>query len=97
MVLQSLGHLCSLAPDAGVALVKTGEERFDAIFTDVDLLGMDGWELLRRLALLGQLPLLVISMSAGTTLIQTKRREAAGCRAHLVKPFRLSEVESALY
>ena len=96
MVLELLGHRCTLAPDAGAALARTAHERFDALFTDINLPGRDGWELLRELALRGQLPPLVISMSAADNFTQRRRSQAAGCHAHLIKPFRPEELEAAL-
>ena len=96
MVLELLGYRCTLVPDAGSALFKAASQRFDAIFTDVNLLGRSGWDLLQELTLRGQLPLVAISMSAGDNFTQAKRSKAAGCRAHLVKPFRHSELEAAL-
>ncbi len=97
MFLEMLGYQCTLVPDAGSALAKAAREPFDAILTDVNLLGRDGWELLQALAARGQLPRVVISMSAGDNLTQAKRSKAEGCHAHLVKPFRHGELEAVLH
>ena len=96
MVLELLGYHCTLVPDAGSALARAAREPFDAILTDVNLSGRDGWELLQALAARGQLPRVVISMSAGDNLTQANRSKAEGCHAHLVKPFRHEELESVL-
>ena len=96
MVLELLGHRCTLAPDTGSALARAAHERFDALVTDISLPGRDGWELLRELALRKQLPPLVVSMSAGDNCTQRKRSREAGCHAHLVKPFKHAELEAAL-
>ena len=96
MVLELLGHRCTLAPDTGSALARAAHERFDVLFTDINLPGRDGWELLRELAFRDQLPPLVISMSAGDNFTQRKRSKEAGCHAHLVKPFKHAELEAAL-
>ena len=96
MVLELLGYHCVLARDAGSALSKAANQRFDVILTDVNLPGRDGWELLQVFATRKQLPRVVISMSAGDNITQAKRSKAAGCHAHLVKPFRHGELESVL-
>ena len=96
MVLELLGHRPILARDAGSALARAAHEPFDAILTDINLPGRDGWTLLQELTARGQRPKVAISMSAGDDFIQAKRSKAEGCQAHLVKPFRHSELENAL-
>lgn len=94
--LELLGYRSVLAPHPLCALAEAANQRFDALLTDVNLPGMEGWELLKELASLGQLPPLVFSMSAGDNYIQAERSKAAGCHAHLVKPFRPGELEALL-
>ena len=85
--LDILGYRAELAADTGTALVWARDKEFDVLLTDIHLPGMDGWELIGELIARGDLPPLVISMSAGNTGTEAARSKLAGCRAHLVKPF----------
>ena len=96
MFLELLGHDCHLAPDAGSALARAAEKPFDVLLTDVHMPGMDGWDLVLALTAKGQLPPLVISMSAGVLHEEASRSKAVGCCTHLLKPFPISELETAL-
>ena len=94
--LETFGHRARFAADAGSALVSAGREKFDVLLTDIGLPGRDGWALLQELEARDQLPPVRISMSACHSGKESARSEAAGCRAHLVKPFRPEELAAAL-
>ena len=47
----------------------------------------DGWDLCRELRVRGYAPAVMISMSAFQTGHEAEQSAAAGCCAHLVKPF----------
>ncbi len=96
MFLRHLGHCCYLAPDAQSALERAVDNPFDVLLTDVHMPGMDGWGLVKALAAGGQLPRLVVSMSAGVSEEEEAQSKAAGCHAHLLKPFALGDLEAAL-
>ena len=95
MFLSLLGHRCDLACDADGALTRAAASAFDVLLTDVHMPRMDGWELVQELRARGHLPAHVISMSAGL-VEEPAQSQAAGCHAHLVKPFRVNELEAAL-
>lgn len=96
MFLESLGHQAEFAVDAGSALAITCQRTFDVLLTDVGLPGRDGWELVRAMNARGCLPPLVISMSASNTGQEPAQSRAAGCRVHLLKPFKPLELANAL-
>ena len=91
-----LGHRCETACDAEAALVSAAKGTFDVLLTDIHLPGMDGWQLLEELGGRGHLPRRVISMSAGIPHEGAARSRAAGCHAHLGKPFLVETLEAAL-
>ena len=96
MFLELLGHRCEVAEDTGVAISRASEGAFDALLTDVHMPGRNGFDLVQQLRESKCLPLLVISMSAGVVEQEATRSKAAGCHAHLLKPFPLTELEVAL-
>ncbi len=96
LFLGILEHRVELAPDVDAALAKAQAREFDVLITDVQLSGREGWELIQELQAGGQLPPFVISMSAGDDFEQATRSKAAGCRAHLVKPFDCHRLEELL-
>jgi signal transduction histidine kinase/ActR/RegA family two-component response regulator len=99
-LLRKLGYEATLVPtaeDAWSVLEKTG---FDVLLTDIELPGMDGIELTRRLRErerelgLPRLPIL-----AGTAHVGEDERHrllAAGLDGHVPKPFGLRELREAL-
>ena len=96
MFLALLGHGFESAGDVAVALGKAGRGPFDVLLTDVHMPGASGWDLVRELSARGHLPSLVISMSAGVVEAEAVQSKAAGCHAHLRKPFPVGELEAAL-
>lgn len=94
--LDLLGHRAEFAVDVGSALLKAATTGFDVLLTDIGLPGRDGWALLAELGSRRRLPAVSITMSAGDAHVSSARSRAAGCRAHLVKPFSLEELEAAL-
>ena len=96
MFLQILGHRAELVPDAGTALDRAREGRFDVLLTDVQLPGMNAWRLGRELRTRGHLPPFAISMSAGDLGQDAVRSKEAGYDAHLIKPFKPDELEALL-
>jgi chemotaxis protein histidine kinase CheA len=63
-LLEDAGFAVAVAPDAVEALAQLAAERFDCLVTDVEMPGMDGYELTRRLRAiprLAQLPVIVVS------------------------------------
>ncbi|WP_108445681.1 ATP-binding protein [Halomonas denitrificans] len=87
-MLERLGCRVSVAEDADVALAWAARERFDLIFMDVQLPGMDGLEATRRLRARGgwlaEVP--VVAMTAGGPSGDQARCLAAGMNGYLTKP-----------
>jgi two-component system, chemotaxis family, sensor kinase CheA len=63
-LLEDAGFHVSAASDAQEALALLGEEPFDCVVTDIEMPGMDGFELtahLRGIEHFAQLPIIVVS------------------------------------
>jgi two-component system chemotaxis sensor kinase CheA len=63
-LLEDAGFLVSAASDAAEALTRLAEETFDCVVTDIEMPGMDGFELtaqLRSMEHFAQLPVIVVS------------------------------------
>jgi CheY-like chemotaxis protein len=83
--LRTLGHEVVHAPQALAALTVTQQTRFDLAFVDLDLPGLDGFELARLLhSQHADLPLVALTARADTLAEPTAR--AAGMSAFLRKP-----------
>jgi len=87
-MLERLGCRVSVADSADAALRSADRERFDLIFMDVQLPGMDGLEATRRLRARGgwsaEVP--VVAMTAGGPGGDRARCLAAGMNGYLTKP-----------
>ncbi|HEX6097867.1 MAG TPA: ATP-binding protein [Thermoanaerobaculia bacterium] len=94
-MLRRLGHEVSLAADGEVALASMGSQRFDVVFMDVQLPGMDGLEVTRRYRDGGgQTP--VIALTAHTSARDRDRCLAAGMQAVLTKPVDTAQLAKAI-
>ena len=82
-----------LAQSSRDALVRVGEARFDALFLDVRMPGMDGIELARVLARFAMPPALVFVSAHETAAVQAFELHAAD---YLMKPVSRRRVEEAL-
>ena len=79
------------------ALKTLPHHKFDAILTDINMPGVDGEELLRRLAadeILRNIPAIVISTDATPNRIE--RLLALGARGYVTKPFRPESLRAVL-
>jgi two-component system chemotaxis sensor kinase CheA len=85
-ILESAGYRVELATSAEEALVKAREQRFGLFVVDVEMPGMDGFELVRTTRadpVLGQVPaILVTSRNAPE---DRARGVAVGARAYIAK------------
>ena len=98
-LLEDAGFVVAVAPDADEALAQLAAERFDCVVTDVEMPGMDGFELTRHLRgvpHLSQLPVIVVStrehpedrlrgLEAGADAYLTKQRLDPGELAGLIR------------
>jgi two-component system chemotaxis response regulator CheY len=91
-----LSH-CFEAGDGEEALSLLRREWVDAILTDINMPGVDGEELLRRLAadeMLRSVPAIVISTDATENRIS--RLLSLGARGYVTKPFRPETLRAEL-
>lgn len=85
-MVRALGHRVDEASDARDALRMSGAERYDAVVTDIQMPGMDGFELTRRLKAdpaTASVPVVVLSSLASPE--DRRRGLAAGADAYLIK------------
>jgi len=89
--------VCFEAGDGGEALKVLSSEWVDAILTDINMPGMDGEELLRRLSadeMLRSIPAIVISTDATTNRMD--RLATLGARGYITKPFVPEDLRAVL-
>ena len=98
-LLEDAGFVVAVAAEASDALAQLGAERFDCVVTDIEMPGMDGYELtrhLRSVPQLSQLPVIVVStrerpedrlrgLEAGADAYLTKQRLDPGELAGLIR------------
>jgi len=85
-LLVAAGYLVETAPDGAVALARMQEGGIDAVLSDFEMPGMDGFELVRALrsdSTLAGTPVVVWSASGGNELFATARE--AGADAFFMK------------
>ena len=99
-LLRKLGHETTVVPTAEEAWLALEKRGFDVLLTDIELPGMDGLELTRRLRererdqALPRLPILAGTAHVGED--EKHRLLAAGLDGHVPKPFGLRELRAAL-
>jgi NtrC-family two-component system response regulator AlgB len=89
--ISSLGHEVESVADGIAALAQLDRGRFDILFSDVRMAGMDGLALLMEVRR-KQPDLVVVLMTAYATVPQAVEAMRAGAYDYLVKPFSLDEV-----
>ena len=94
--LQSLGHDVTEAPGGDDALAALGRSRFDAVFLDHRMPGMDGLQTLAAMrATVARLPPVIVltAYASGGNTIEAMR---LGAFDHLTKPVRREAVREVL-
>ena len=95
--LELNGYKVLKAASGEEALEVVEAEQPDAIVLDLRLPGIDGWEVLRRLAEMGRFPSTpVVLLSAQVDAATAARAVNLGCHAHLAKPFNTAELSGVL-
>jgi two-component system CheB/CheR fusion protein len=94
LYLELQGHTVQSARDMKSALEIAPTAQFDVLISDIGLPDGNGWELLRQLSAHG--PIKAIAMSGFGMNADRTKSKAAGFRAHLIKPFLIEELETAL-
>ena len=94
-MVRRLGHEVTVATDGEEALLALAREKFDLVFMDVQLPGIDGLEVTRRFrAEGGKTP--VIALTAHSTRGDADRCLAAGMKSVLVKPVDAAQLAVAI-
>jgi ligand-binding sensor domain-containing protein/CheY-like chemotaxis protein/nitrogen-specific signal transduction histidine kinase len=94
-LLETQGHAVAHAPQALAALARLGGERFDLAFLDLDLPGLDGFELARLLRAQGhRLPL--VALTARSDATSERLALEAGMEGFLRKPVTGAMLAAAL-
>ncbi len=97
LLLESSGHRVLIAHSAENALAMIGQARPAALFLDIGLPDMDGYELARRLRQLPQTARsLLVAVTGYGHSSDRERAFQAGFDHHLVKPVRLASVLEVL-
>jgi DNA-binding response OmpR family regulator len=94
--LESCGHTVDAAADGVTALHLAVSHEFDAILLDLNLPGMDGLTVCRKLREEAGKDTPVIMLTARDTVDEKLRGFASGADDYVVKPFSLREVEARL-
>ena len=93
--LKNEGYDVTVAESGEAGLEAFSATRFDLLVLDIDLPGVDGFEVLEGLGAMGQsLPVLVVSARDG--IDERVRALDAGADGYLIKPFTLPELAARL-
>ena len=87
-LLERAGYRVVVAQDGQASLTQAKRHHPDLILMDLSLPDMDGWEAvahLRKMREFGTIPILAVT--AHVSPFEEDRAMAAGCTAHLGKPF----------
>ena len=97
-ILTGAGYEVETARDGAEALEKVLSETFQAILTDINMRGMDGYEFIRRVRgdqqLVNQPPIIIISTESSEEDKQIGFK--AGANFYLVKPAEPQELLASL-
>jgi len=94
--LTRLGHHVETANDGPSALEVARKNPPEIAFLDIGLPVMDGYELGRRLLLLGDKPPRLVAVTGYGHTSDRERSREAGFDLHLVKPIELAQVQDAI-
>jgi CheY-like chemotaxis protein len=97
-LLEKAGCEVEVAPEGKTALELFGARRYDAVFMDIQMPGMDGYEAvaLMRKAEAGRRRTPVIALTASAMAGDRERCLASGMDDHLAKPIDLVELNRVL-
>jgi two-component system, NtrC family, response regulator AlgB len=88
---HGLGHSAETSADGAAALEALSRSKFDVVFSDVRMPGLDGLALLREAK--GRRPeTIVVLMTAYATVAQAVEAMRAGAYDYVVKPFSVDQV-----
>ena len=96
-MLELNGHRAHVATDGITGLSRACELKPDVIPCDIDLPGLDGYEIARRIRAEGGLPSArLIALSGYTGATDRRRALEAGFNAHVAKPVSVEELDTLL-
>jgi CheY-like chemotaxis protein len=95
--LADLGYVVEVAYDGKGALAKLEAFAADVALLDLDLPGIDGYELLRRIRAQGRFAnVRVLAMTGRAEPRDRSKARAAGFEGHLITPLDIASVERAI-
>lgn len=80
------GHDAQVALDGRSAIRHVRNDNFHLVLLDIGLPDMDGYEVARRLTLLGQRSLSIVALTGYSSDEDLRRSDGAGLDHHIVKP-----------
>ena len=87
-LLQRAGYRVVVAEDGQASLTQARLHHPDLILMDLSLPDMDGWEAVRHLRKMPEFRTTpIIAVTAHVSPLEAERAMAAGCTAHIGKPF----------
>lgn len=95
LYLEELGHTVVTARTLAEAHAALATSQCEVLLSDIGLPDGTGWELLEHAR--PSRPLFAIAMSGFGMNADNGRSRAAGYRHHLVKPFKLAELDRLLH
>jgi CheY-like chemotaxis protein len=90
------GHDARVAYDGRSAIRDVRNDDFQLVLLDIGLPDMDGYEVARRLTLLGQRSLSIVALTGYSSDEDLRRSDGAGLDAHIVKPCRMEQLGQIL-
>jgi CheY-like chemotaxis protein len=90
------GHDATVAYDGRSAIRNVRDDNFHLVFLDIGLPDIDGYEVARRLTLLGQRNLSIVALTGYDSDEDLRRSDGAGLDGHIVKPCRSEQLEQIL-
>jgi CheY-like chemotaxis protein len=95
-MLELLGHRADAANDGIEALHALEQHAYDVVLMDVQMPGMDGLEVTRRVRSTKGDQLHIVALTAHALSGDRERCLAAGMNGYLSKPVRLADLQNAL-
>jgi two-component system CheB/CheR fusion protein len=96
LLLQQWGYEARVAADGPTALEMNDRFKPDVMILDIDMPGMDGYEVAQRLRQLDPEKPIIIAFSGYCDKADIRRALDSGCDHHLCKPTALDEVKRLL-
>ncbi|MFW5838292.1 MAG: response regulator, partial [Desulfovibrionaceae bacterium] len=98
--LKNTPHQVDFAENGEIGMVKAKAGGHDIVFMDVEMPIMDGYEATRRIRKweqeTGRGPMPIVALTAHALKGQEDKSFAAGCDAHMTKPFKKAQLLQTL-